>query len=699
MHDTRTQRPQTVSTGPLLGALILMAGLASNTITFGLLAEDGEVSGLSTTLMVAAVQVALILVGTWMLARSSWSPPRARLLLLMSVALLAGGCLNLWGPVHIWRQLSLQRDVLSSIERSEDLIQWLTTRVPRLTDGALNLSLPDARSARMFADVVHVTDVIGSPTVNSSDASLGGVAEQRHWPIGPEPHPRTGDELRIWQPFFATVAYFEHAGFKIVRGEFVTEGRFETDVDFEAVAKLLSGETAQVHGKIHVAWGDHTQPDDEDATWLVHGWHTKALDVILAERPIFAEVLDRALPDPDTRRRARQSLHEQLVLNSTLDETYPLPEWFTREASDRHPGLAVVDIDQDGFDDVYVMARWGRNLMLRNQGDGTFEDIAADIGLDIEDHSSSAIFADFDNDGDADVMLGRTLASSMYLSNEQGHYVDRSATAVDGPLPSLVSSIAAADYDADGLLDVYFSTYSARMHMPMVDKLRRQEPSDSVSFPFLSEEDSAGFYERCTTGDMHTFRDSPGPPNLLLRNTGRGFVVAACNEDTQVWRHTFQSTFADYDGDGDADIYAANDFAPNNLLRNDGGRFVDVTEATGSADIGFGMGATWGDYDNDGAQDLYVTNMFSKAGRRITARIAALDPRLTQLARGNSLLHNEGERFKKVSGMQAPALLVEKVGWSWGAQFLDFDNDGYLDLYAPSGYYTAPEQVQVPIDL
>ena len=94
-----------------------------------------------------------------------------------------------------------------------------------------------------------------------------------------------------------------------------------------------------------------------------------------------------------------------------------------------------------------------------------------------------------------------------------------------------------------------------------------------------------------------------------------------------------------------------------------------------------------------------MTNMFSKAGRRITAQIAALDPRLTQLARGNSLLRNDGGRFRKVSGMQPPALLVEKVGWSWGAQFLDFDNDGFLDLYAPSGYYTAPSEVEIPLDL
>jgi hypothetical protein len=170
---------------------------------------------------------------------------------------------------------------------------------------------------------------------------------------------------------------------------------------------------------------------------------------------------------------------------------------------------------------------------------------------------------------------------------------------------------------------------------------------------------------------------------------GGRFVAAPGGELLQVWRNTFQSTWSDYDGDGDLDVYLANDFAPNNLFRNDGGgRFTDVTAGTGTADIGFGMGASWGDYDNDGRQDLYVTNMYSTAGRRITAELS--DSTLASMARGNSLLRNQPDKFVRVSGLEPPALTVERAGWGWGSQFIDVDNDGWLDIHALSGYYTSP---------
>jgi hypothetical protein len=189
------------------------------------------------------------------------------------------------------------------------------------------------------------------------------------------------------------------------------------------------------------------------------------------------------------------------------------------------------------------------------------------------------------------------------------------------------------------------------------------------------------------------FRNRPGPPNVLMRNLGDGrFDVAPHSESLAVRRNTFQSTWTDYDGDGDMDVYLANDFAPNNLIRNDGdGRFTDVTEATGTADLGFGMGASWGDYDNDGREDLYVTNMYSTAGRRITEELGPLAAEAAPMARGNSMFRNLGDRFVKVSGLEPPGLLVEKAGWGWGGQFMDVDNDGCLDIYALSGYYTAPQ--------
>ena len=108
------------------------------------------------------------------------------------------------------------------------------------------------------------------------------------------------------------------------------------------------------------------------------------------------------------------------------------------------------------------------------------------------------------------------------------------------------------------------------------------------------------------------------------------------------------------------------------------------------------MGVSWGDYDNDGLQDLYVCNMYSKAGNRIMGKIPGLDPRIVMLAGGNSLFRNRGGHFRKVSGVEPPSLLVEKVGWAWGGQFADFDNDGFLDIYSLSGYYSAPPEIAIP---
>jgi hypothetical protein len=348
-------------------------------------------------------------------------------------------------------------------------------------------------------------------------------------------------------------------------------------------------------------------------------------------------------------------------------------------------GVAPWDVDGDGFVDLAIANDTVPNFLFRNRGDGTFEEIAAQVGLDIADHTSSALFADFDNDGDSDVFLGRTLARSRYLVNEGGRFVDRSETLVAAALPALVSSISAVDYDGDGLLDVYLSTYAI---------------DDDLQEDFLPPAARQEIGRRWKAGG-HLFRDRPGPPNVLLRNLGEGkFGVAPNSGALEVWRNTFQSTWSDYDADGDMDVYLANDFAPNNLIRNDGsGVFTDVTAETGTADIGFGMGASWGDYDNDGAHDLYVTNMYSTAGRRITAEAGALGAELAAMARGNSLLRNRPGRFTRVSGLEPPALLVERAGWGWGSQFLDVDNDGDLDIHALSGYYTAPTLPEAQPDL
>ena len=188
---------------------------------------------------------------------------------------------------------------------------------------------------------------------------------------------------------------------------------------------------------------------------------------------------------------------------------------------------------------------------------------------------------------------------------------------------------------------------------------------------------------------------------MLLVNRGGGrFEVAPQSPQLAIWRNTLQATWADFDEDGDPDLYVANDWAGDNLFRNDGSRgFVDVTEEMGTTEFGFAMGVSWGDYDLDGRQDLYVSNMYSKAGRRITAQISELNPSYNRSVDGNYLYRGADRGFELVSGLKKPKLTVAEAGWSWGGQFADLDNDGYLDLYVLSGYFTAPDEFASDVDL
>ena len=143
----------------------------------------------------------------------------------------------------------------------------------------------------------------------------------------------------------------------------------------------------------------------------------------------------------------------------------------------------------------------------------------------------------------------------------------------------------------------------------------------------------------------------------------------------------------DIDTDGDQDLYVANDFGENALYRNEGDRFVDVAESFGLKDPGFGMGVSFGDYDNDGDLDLHVSNMSSTAGQRILKQLYPEDHEirktLSKQAAGNSLYENVGDgRFRSVTA----AVGGLPGGWAFGGGFLDFDNDGWQDLYTPNGF-------------
>ena len=187
--------------------------------------------------------------------------------------------------------------------------------------------------------------------------------------------------------------------------------------------------------------------------------------------------------------------------------------------------------------------------------------------------------------------------------------------------------------------------------------------------------------------------DLPGFPNVLLKGVGEGRFVqveGAPGSPGSLLKNTFSGSFSDFDGDGDQDLFCANDFSSDNLFRNDDGVFVDVTEQMLGTGPRFGMGGSWGDYNGDGRMDAYVSNMFSKAGNRIISQIdpEMVDARLLPTAQGNTLLANRGDHFEPVSDTDTT---VSKSGWSYGSQFADVDGDGVLDILGLSGHFTAPD--------
>ena len=610
---------------------------------------------------------------------------------------------------------------VAAMNASEELLLNGTPEWKRAVKSVSNLQLPDPASRGLFAERVQLYDLEAFDTQDHVVvAGLSGVSE-RACKVSTQPKEVDGAQFTMWRPLLDAVDYFENAKFYFVDCDYLYPGqkRWSTLVGFSALARAKNGRMIGLHASQDVVWEKVTDDGKWLANWRIVEWKTTEMHVLETNQLPFQDVLDAAVPDPVALAKARTSIHENLLTEFLFDyqkppeqRTFQLPnKYFRGPAQDRHPGLAVVDWDRDGFDDFYVMERWGKNLFFHNRGDGTFEEIAGRLGIDVEDYCSSALFADYDNDGDADLFLGRTLAPSMYFENVGDRYVDRSAE-IGVDLPYLVSSINAADYDGDGLLDVYFSTYAS--DAMRVDQKALTGPDSYLAIAsgavkpvilreFLSESDARQLHLLLANPEhrYHVFRNSYGPPNRLLKNAGGGrFEEAKGTSELRLFRHTYAAVWADYDDDGDPDIYLANDFAPNNLVRNDGnGKFVDVTTETGTADIGFGMGVTWGDYDGDRKQDLYISNMFSKAGRRVMKKVPNLNPIFVNMAGGNSLFRNEGGSFRKVSGMDPSKIMVEYGDWAWGAQFADLDNDGWLDIYDPAGHYSQPKKVQAQVDI
>ena len=329
-----------------------------------------------------------------------------------------------------------------------------------------------------------------------------------------------------------------------------------------------------------------------------------------------------------------------------------------------HNGVSFADIDGDGLDDLYICQPAGLpNRLYRNRGDGTFDDITESSGLGILESTACALFADFNHDGHQNVIVVRANGPLYFLNDGTGKFRQQPEAFQFAHAPQgTFTGAAAADYDRDGWLDVYFCLYS---YYQGTGQYRYPSP----------------------------YQDAEnGPPNFLMRNNRDGTFRDVSQESAlskNNSRYSFCCAWNDYNRDGWPDLYVVNDFGRKNLYRNNGdGTFTDVAAQSKAEDVGAGMSVSWLDYDADGADDLYVANMWTAAGMRLSMQDAfkkgsASDVRAQyqKHAMGNSLLRNAGSTFKDITSSSGTGI----GRWAWSSDSLDFDHDGFPDIYIANG--------------
>lgn len=364
-------------------------------------------------------------------------------------------------------------------------------------------------------------------------------------------------------------------------------------------------------------------------------------------------------------------------------------------------GVAAGDVDGDGLVDLYFCSVDGPNALYRNLGEWKFEDITEVAGLACPGQRSiGACFGDLDGDGDLDLIVtARGTANRLFVNDgkagfrEDEDFVGRSSRAAS-------STVAIADVDGDGDLDLYVCNHRAHS---IADEVR-----DPATDPWLQSElksisegkkPSAEFSEQFYLADGEW--QEQGDRDDFLLNDGKGkFVRAGVDRFSMTegespaalrgWALTAQ--FRDFTGDGAPDLYVCNDFhTKDRLWINDGGgRFILAPVTAQRKMSWFSMVVDFADIDRDGAMDFFVSDMLSRdhsrrkrqMGGMVTSSPQSQPFNAQPQAMQNTLFRNRGDgSFAEISAFAG----LRASEWTWGAIFMDADLDGYADLLVSTG--------------
>lgn len=476
------------------------------------------------------------------------------------------------------------------------------------------------------------SSLAGTPRAANNAAAPGGL------------RPMSREEfMRDWQSFLEHFSEIEDVRFKVKEAQF-EEGARAVAGAKEPTAVVGAGGQARVafyvigrdtEGKREWARGVTNVKVRYAAPgrWQFESWTLASLDSMVASTDIFSEV---AVAAGVSAERPTYGTHGNTGF-----------VWH---------GAAAADFDRDGWIDLFVTAP-ARNYLYLNDRQGRFRDASAATGALSLASGSAPLPLDYDNDGDDDVFIS-SVSSQILLENRlvpDGKLEFQDISLEAGVAKEAVGfSVAASDVNGDGRPDIYVTSYNR--------------------------------YGQVTPDSW--FRATNGTPNLLFVSQPDGtFREEAAKWGVDDKRWSYAAAFADVNDDGRPDLYVANDFGEKAMFINRGDSFVDEAKERGVLDPGNGMGVSFGDFNNDGRLDLHTTNMSSTAGNRILSRLFPnsnpQDNVLKKLAAGNNLFENLGQgKFRDVTAEVGGF----GGGWAWGGGFIDFDNDGWEDIFTPNGF-------------